>query len=335
MIVNDGLHYLYRHVRLDTNTVFYVGIGTKGKSDTLNGQFSRAFNCSMRNMFWKRVVAKTKHEVHIILESNDRDFIERKEIEFIKLYGRKDLHLGELTNQNDGGSSRLNPSKISIEKAKNTAKENGWHDINIKRLKEYNLVHNKNNTFNCKETFIYDLSGTLVKCVSRKECQSFTKASKGTIAQKIKDKESCNGYYITEFFTEKLDTSLFTEFNKTRQICKICPKTLLVIEEFDSLQNATGSTKAYGSGIWHAIPLFSTCMGFYWSYKDNVHDYLNKLRSKNRQFRPPKMVINSKTGELYNNLSEAASKHGIARTTLRNKLEGISVNNTSLNYLKN
>lgn len=29
MIVSNGKYYLYRHIRLDTNEVFYVGIGTK------------------------------------------------------------------------------------------------------------------------------------------------------------------------------------------------------------------------------------------------------------------------------------------------------------------
>ena len=29
MIQEEGKHYLYRHIRLDTGELFYIGIGTK------------------------------------------------------------------------------------------------------------------------------------------------------------------------------------------------------------------------------------------------------------------------------------------------------------------
>lgn len=31
MIVDEGKYYLYRHIRLDKNEPFYIGIGTKNK----------------------------------------------------------------------------------------------------------------------------------------------------------------------------------------------------------------------------------------------------------------------------------------------------------------
>ena len=43
-------HYLYRHIRLDTNEVFYVGIGTKPKSfKSMAIEFSRAYSKNTRN----------------------------------------------------------------------------------------------------------------------------------------------------------------------------------------------------------------------------------------------------------------------------------------------
>ena len=72
MIVCDGKHYLYRHIRLDTNEVFYVGIGTKHKK-----WYTRSYNKTNRNIFWKRVVEKTDYEVEIVLESDDYDFIQQ------------------------------------------------------------------------------------------------------------------------------------------------------------------------------------------------------------------------------------------------------------------
>lgn len=50
----EGKHYLYRHIRLDKNEVFYVGIGTKFKSHS----YGRAKDKINRSDFWKRVVSK-------------------------------------------------------------------------------------------------------------------------------------------------------------------------------------------------------------------------------------------------------------------------------------
>ena len=104
-IENTGKHYLYRHIRLDDNTPFYIGVGTVQEKYTKSkvNYYSRAFNKTSRNIFWKRIVAKTDYEVEILLESDDYKFIEQKEIEFIALYGRRDLGKGTLVNLTDGG----------------------------------------------------------------------------------------------------------------------------------------------------------------------------------------------------------------------------------------
>lgn len=103
MIVNNGKHYLYRHIRLDKNEVFYIGIGTKSKNDIKYNKYHRAFSKCNRNQFWHNIVSKTEYKIEIILESDSRDFIIEKEKEFIKFYGRKKLKLGTLCNLTDGG----------------------------------------------------------------------------------------------------------------------------------------------------------------------------------------------------------------------------------------
>lgn len=100
----DNKHYLYKHIRLDKNEVFYVGIGTIQK----NSSYKRAFSVFGRSSYWKRITSKTDYKVEIILESNNFEFIKQKEIEFIKLYGRKDLGLGTLCNLTDGGEGATN-----------------------------------------------------------------------------------------------------------------------------------------------------------------------------------------------------------------------------------
>lgn len=103
----DMRYYLYRHVRHDTNEVFYIGIGTKRSITRIYGQnteYSRAYEKSGRSIYWKNVVAKTTYTVEIIMESDDKDFICQKEIEFIELYGKKCDNKGTLVNFADGGN---------------------------------------------------------------------------------------------------------------------------------------------------------------------------------------------------------------------------------------
>jgi len=88
--------YLYRHIRKDTNQVFYVGVGT-GRN------YERAKTKSGRNQIWHNIVGKTDYEVEIMLDELEREIALEKEKEFIEMYGRIDLGTGTLANLTDGG----------------------------------------------------------------------------------------------------------------------------------------------------------------------------------------------------------------------------------------
>ncbi len=103
--------YLYRHIRLDTNQVFYIGIGS-------DSDYKRAYSKFNRNYLWNNLIKKTEYEVEIVIENDSYEFIKEKEIEFIKLYGRKDLKTGFLVNMTDGGQGRLSSSFSESEKEK-------------------------------------------------------------------------------------------------------------------------------------------------------------------------------------------------------------------------
>lgn len=122
-------HYLYRHIRLDTNEVFYIGIGTKSerKYHTHVNEYSRAYikNTKGRTLFWHRVANKTNYEVEIIFEHEDYEFIKEKEKEFIKLYGRRDLGLGTLVNLTDGGDGVLGSVKSEENRKNISARQTG------------------------------------------------------------------------------------------------------------------------------------------------------------------------------------------------------------------
>lgn len=94
--------YLYRHMRLDKNEVFYIGIGSDEE-----GEYKRAFSKHNRSFHWKNITIKTDYQVEIILDDLTWEEACLKEIEFIKLYGRKDLNEGTLINLTDGGDGAL------------------------------------------------------------------------------------------------------------------------------------------------------------------------------------------------------------------------------------
>lgn len=96
-------YYLYRHIRLDKNEPFYIGIGTIRNKSTIAGIYERAYDKVGRNKIWKDIFKKTEYEIEILIESESHEFIIEREKEFISLYGRIFNHTGILANISDGG----------------------------------------------------------------------------------------------------------------------------------------------------------------------------------------------------------------------------------------
>jgi hypothetical protein len=103
--------YVYRHIRLDKNEPFYIGIGN-------DNSFRRAFEKSRRNKIWKDIINKSDYEVEILFDNLSWDNACIKEREFISLYGRKDLGSGTLANLTDGGEGALGRKYITSEETK-------------------------------------------------------------------------------------------------------------------------------------------------------------------------------------------------------------------------
>ena len=103
--------YVYRHIRLDINQPFYIGIGENG----------RAYSSRDRNVNWHNIVNVTDYEVEILMDGLTREEAFKKEREFIKLYGRKDNGTGILCNKTNGGNGQSG-WKISEETRKKMGK---------------------------------------------------------------------------------------------------------------------------------------------------------------------------------------------------------------------
>jgi len=95
---------VYQHIRLDTNKIFYIGIGKK----------KRAFDILTRNNYWKKIVKKANYKIEILHENLTWEEACDIEKNLIKKYGRVDNKTGILCNMTDGGEGRYN-SKHSKE----------------------------------------------------------------------------------------------------------------------------------------------------------------------------------------------------------------------------
>lgn len=91
-------YLLYRHIRLDKNEPFYIGIGNE----------KRPYEKRRRNKYWQNIINKTDYKIEILFNNLTWNKACEKEKEFINLYGRKDLNLGCLVNLTDGGDGTLN-----------------------------------------------------------------------------------------------------------------------------------------------------------------------------------------------------------------------------------
>lgn len=197
--------YLYRHIRLDRNEVFYVGIGKKHKENfnNHNSEYRRAYAKGKdRSELWKKVTNKSKYRVEIVFESDNYNFIKDKEKEFISLYGRKNLGMGTLVNLTDGGEGTIGriPTKTAIQKTKEAHMISIYH----KDTKE---------TFSSivEAAYKYDISPKTLSCQLRKQIPS-------CVFQYID--ESLIKPYTNSLYIKILQKSTNKVFKTISEVCK-------------------------------------------------------------------------------------------------------------------
>lgn len=125
--------YVYQHVRLDTNEIFYIGISKSKK-------YNRAYLKIRRNPYWTNIINKTQYKIEIIKDNISWEQACIIEKELIAKYGRKDNNTGILTNMTDGGEGKVNVVYTEEQKEKlknqfkNLERTDKWKD-NIKIAK--------------------------------------------------------------------------------------------------------------------------------------------------------------------------------------------------------
>lgn len=191
---------VYKHIRKNTNEIFYIGIGKNN---------SRAFSKESRSKFWKDLTKNNDYIVEILYDDitwEDACIVEKR---LIKEIGRRDLKLGTLVNVTDGGDGTENPSECAREKIKQSNKNRQFSEKHRKYLKnkfsgdenpmKNELIKKKMSEYfkgkyigiqngKSKSIIQYDLDGNLIN-----EYESMTQAGLKTNSNISHISKVCNG----------------------------------------------------------------------------------------------------------------------------------------------
>jgi len=106
------MYYVYHHIRLDNNSIFYVG---KGKKHRLN-------ESSNRNRYWHNIVNKVGYKAEIVCDNLSEEQALQLEKDLISKYKLLNYNLCNMTDGGDGisGYKHTNQTKkILVELNKN------------------------------------------------------------------------------------------------------------------------------------------------------------------------------------------------------------------------
>jgi hypothetical protein len=252
------MHYLYRHIRLDKSEPFYIGIGTKTnvKFKTFTSEYRRAFSKQRKDSkIWNLITSKTNYEVEILFESDDYDFIKKKEIEFISLYGRINTNTGTLSNMTDGGDGSL--GKV-------------YNECTINKLK---IARIKRGAINNVKLYQYDLTGKFIKeWSSIKEASLYCNVHISTlqkIATKNVNNNYCKGYYWNNVFKNTVEARPYrlAIFAKIKMIDPLTNNTIKIFKSKEEALRFLEKKKA-GTHLSKSIKNNRLAYGYKWEEED-------------------------------------------------------------------
>lgn len=169
--------YVYAHIRLDTNEVFYIGISDKS-CKSIKNKYKRAYNKISRNNFWFKITNKSEYKVVILHDNicwNEACILE---IKLIAFHGRRNLGLGTLTNLTDGGEG-IKGYKMSEENIQRTIERQKGKKQSLETIEKR---RQSNSGFKHTEETKKKLSlSHLGKTLSQETKDKLSKANKGRI----------------------------------------------------------------------------------------------------------------------------------------------------------
>lgn len=275
--------YVYRHIRLDKNEPFYIGIG----SDS-NGEYKRAYFANRKhNQIWQYIVSKTEYIVEILLDNLDWAAACKKEIEFISIYGRIDKKTGVLSNMTDGGDGNLGliHTEESLKKISESSKNRVgyWKGKNFPiEMKEKMLSKRTEKGFPSVKNKISEHQKNMLRirqtgnkyCVGRvmsnETRDKISNSNKGV--SKNKGRIGLRGILSPNFGKKHSNERVIK--NRNSQECKPAIKSGIdgsFLSEYCSISEAARINNIFATGISSCCRGkrgFKSYKGFIWAYKN-------------------------------------------------------------------
>lgn len=142
-------YYIYFHIRLDNNTIFYVGKGKDKRASVKRG----------RSKYWKNIVNKCGYKIEYKETNLTEEEAKEREKYWISFYGRLDQNKGCLINFTDGGEGTS--GRIISKSTRNAVSESNKKRIcsnnNIEKTRalykgKFGSEHNRSKKVKCVET---------------------------------------------------------------------------------------------------------------------------------------------------------------------------------------
>ena len=165
------MFYLYEHIRLDTNTVFYVGKGCGG----------RVRSKDKRNKHWHAIVKKAGYSGRVIVESSDEELIFLAEEERIDQLRRLGL---SLANKTDGGAGGIKGYRHTDD-AKRRISENLKGKLAGERHPRYGLFGANNPMYGRKQSEAARLGMSINSSMRRPEVVAKISNEKSLLAKSV------------------------------------------------------------------------------------------------------------------------------------------------------
>lgn len=268
---NQKIYYVYLHLRLTDNKVFYVGMG-KGNRDK--------FKTRPRNKHWLNIV--NKYSYYVLRYSNNLDFKEAclLEIKMIKYYG-----LENLSNMTKGGEGSLGLKMTTLQKEKLSKK---LLSLNMKRSDETKAKISKANTGKIKslETRAKISKANTGQHVSIETRAKLSKIHKGrkvlnlhnygntyrlgvahTIETRAKISKSHKGKIFTIETRAKISKANTGSNNGMSKKLLQFDSNMKLIKEYFSITNASKITGFSLSTLGKRINSNKLYKNFYWIFK--------------------------------------------------------------------
>jgi len=211
--------YLYHHIRLDTNQVFYIGIG----SMRFRSKYGRAITKTSRNTYWKNVFNKIDNYVILIVEESDsEEEIKALEIQHIKEFRDKGIKLCNLSNGGERNNHKdflLSKEHMKKMKEKKSPMEGRRH--NVETLAYFseckkgclNQMWGKKgaNNPNSKPVAMYDLDGNILRYFENIRLASeFLGLCDNAVSKSIRKNHKCQGYIFKKLTNEEIQSVQFS-----------------------------------------------------------------------------------------------------------------------------